>query len=431
MLQHQARYSSSAVEQCDVLIIGGGVGGTSVGYEVAQKGDLKVVILEQEEYPGYHSTGRAAGLFAENYGTPSVKQLTMASRDWFLNPPSECNPDIAANPILTPSGLLCTASREAQDAMMEHFYADSPCHDIQIIDRQRARSLCPFLRYDDHDLVGDRFVFEPGATALDIGNVHSSYLRGCKQRGVTIECDQQVDSLERGPGGSHWEITTNLERGAESKRYEARSVINAAGPWSDEIASKAGFGTMGIQPLRRCLVVFGPHSDAIQQCLDGHISADSDYVLPWVFGVDEEGKEFWYIGPQGKSGLFVCSPANRDPDEAGDAMATDLEIAICIDRIETFTQCEVKKVHSKWAGLRCYSPDGDFVIGPDPGDESASFFWCSALAGQGIQAAPGYSRLLAAMVRGEAMPESLQQFGFEPMSISPQRFVAEQKSNAE
>ena len=191
ILRQQLRRSSSAVEQCDVLVIGGGVGGSSVAYELSKKENLKVIILEQEEYPGYHSTGRAAGLFAENYGTSSVKQLTMASREWFLNPPTECNPNINENPILTPSGLLCTAAPEAQDAMIEHFYADSPCGDLQIIDRQRAETLVPFLRYDEHQLVGDRFVFEPGATALDIGNVHSSYLRGCKQRNVRIECDQQ------------------------------------------------------------------------------------------------------------------------------------------------------------------------------------------------------------------------------------------------
>ena len=179
-----------------------------------------------------------------------------------------------------------------------------------------------------------------------------------------------VDSIERGRGGSTWEITTNLERGTDSKRYEARTIINAAGPWSDEIAIKAGFQSMGIEPLRRCLVVFGPHSDGIQQCLNRHISVDDDFVMPWVFGVDQDGVEFWYIGPQGKSGLFVCSPANRDPDEPGDAMATDLEIAICIDRIETFTECEITKIHSKWAGLRCYSKESDFIIGSDPGDDT-------------------------------------------------------------
>lgn len=179
------------MEQCDVLVIGGGIGGSSVAYELSKKDNLKVIVLEQEEYPGYHSTGRAAGLFAENYGTPPVKQLTMASREWFLSPPTECNPNIGENPILTPSGLLCTASEEAQDAMIQHFYANSPCADLQIIDRERAKTLVPFLRYDDEQLIGNRFVFEPGATALDIGNVHSSYLRGCKQRNVKIECDQQ------------------------------------------------------------------------------------------------------------------------------------------------------------------------------------------------------------------------------------------------
>ncbi|WP_395382379.1 FAD-dependent oxidoreductase [Mesorhizobium sp. UC22_110] len=63
--------------KADVLIIGGGIAGASVGYWLAPH--LKTVLLERESQPGYHSTGRSAALFSETYGTRQVRALTAAS----------------------------------------------------------------------------------------------------------------------------------------------------------------------------------------------------------------------------------------------------------------------------------------------------------------------------------------------------------------
>ena len=129
------------------------------------------------------------------------------------------------------------------------------------------------------------------------------------------------------------------------------------------------------------------------------------------------------MGPRGKSGLLQCSPANCDPDEPGDAHPTDLELAICIDRIETFSKCKVNQIKAKWAGLRCHSKDSNFIIGNDPNDSTNSFFWCSGLAGQGVQAAPGYSQVLANMVCGQSIPAHIVDMGFNVEPLLPHRFV--------
>ena len=66
------------MQQADFIIIGAGIAGASTGYWLASQG--RVLLLERESLPGYHSTGRSAALYTAAYGTPQVRALTLASR---------------------------------------------------------------------------------------------------------------------------------------------------------------------------------------------------------------------------------------------------------------------------------------------------------------------------------------------------------------
>lgn len=68
-------------EFADFVVIGAGIAGASVAYWLAPHG--KVVVLEQESQPGYHSTGRSAALYMASYGSEQVRALTLASRAFF------------------------------------------------------------------------------------------------------------------------------------------------------------------------------------------------------------------------------------------------------------------------------------------------------------------------------------------------------------
>lgn len=85
-----------SVRHFDILIIGGGIAGASVGANLA--GDAKVALIEREARPGYHSTGRSAALFSEIYGNELIRALSRASRGFFFDPP----PGFAAVPLVTP-----------------------------------------------------------------------------------------------------------------------------------------------------------------------------------------------------------------------------------------------------------------------------------------------------------------------------------------
>src|SRR5471032_1112261 len=97
-------------KDCDFLVVGGGIAGASAGYALAPHG--RVMVLEREDQPGYHSTGRSAALYMQGYGTAQVRALTVAS--WrFLNSPPE---GFADHPILTRRGALLVA-REGDEAL--------------------------------------------------------------------------------------------------------------------------------------------------------------------------------------------------------------------------------------------------------------------------------------------------------------------------
>ncbi len=110
----------SPAQPADFLVIGAGIAGASAAYFLAPHG--RVVVLERESQPGYHSTGRSAALFWAGYGTPQVRALTRASRAFLEAPP----PGFADGPILSPRGALIVADDSQLGALEETHDAVAP-----------------------------------------------------------------------------------------------------------------------------------------------------------------------------------------------------------------------------------------------------------------------------------------------------------------
>ena len=84
----------------DVIVIGAGIAGASVAAELAA--DCTVTVLEMEDRPGYHSTGRSAATWLPTYGPPSIRGFTAASGDFLKHPPD----DFCQTPITSPKGEM-------------------------------------------------------------------------------------------------------------------------------------------------------------------------------------------------------------------------------------------------------------------------------------------------------------------------------------
>ncbi|RIZ39940.1 NAD(P)/FAD-dependent oxidoreductase [Pseudomonas putida] len=370
----------------DTLIIGAGIAGASLGYRLA--GQQRVLLVERESQPGYHSTGRSAAMFMEAYGTPQIQALTRASRAFYESPPQ----GFCEHPLLEPRGCLYVASLEQRE-LLEQTYAQNLANgtEVSLLDRDAALALIPSLRGET--LAGA--VLEPGAMDLDVHALHQGFLRGYRTAGGELRCNAEL--IQAWYLDDVWQVEL-----ADGSRLQARCLVNAAGAWADRVAEQCGVARIGLQPCRRSAFTFpGP--------------AEQDFTCwPAVIGVDES----FYFKPD--AGQLLGSPANADPVEPQDAAPEEFDVALGIYNIEAMTTLAIRRPSHTWAGLRSFVADGDLVIGFDA--HAPAFFWLAAQGGYGIQSAAGASRLAADVLLGQPLCASLVSQGVAPERLSPARF---------
>lgn len=367
----------------DILIIGAGIAGASVAAELART--HRVAILEREEQPGYHSTGRSAALFSEIYGNGVVRALSRASRDFFYRPPA----GFAEHPLVKPRGSLYIA-RQEQIPRLEEFARNADlAGSIRRLSREDALRACPVLRPEYVAAA----VFEGDAADVDVNELHQGYLRQFRHAGGTLVLTADVQALAYREGA--WNLQTR------AGEFSAPIVVNAAGAWADTVAGKAGAAPLGIKPRRRT---------ALLAELPPGISAEA---WPMVIDIDEN----FYLKPD--AGLLLISPADETPVTPCDVQPEEFDVAVAVDRIEQATTLGITRIRRRWAGLRSFAPDRSPVIGFDgalPG-----FFWLAGQGGYGIQTAPAAARLAASLLRGD----TAQAFAADLIAqLSPNRFAA-------
>ncbi len=369
----------------DFIVIGAGIAGASLAYELAPHG--RVTLLERESQPGYHTTSRSAALYSETYGNTTMRALTRAGRGFFLNPPS----GFVAGPILTPRGTLVVgtaAQRQALERSVAELAGTVPGLELW----SGAQVLARVPVYTPEQVAGGA-VWEPYAMDIDVHALHQGYLRGARARGGALHCNAEVLGLARSAG--RWQVSTS------AGEFNAPVLVNAAGAWADEVARLAGARLLGVQPLRRTVITFDAPRGAVTK----------DW--PAVIDVDET----YYFKPE--AGRLLASLADETPSPPCDAQPDEYDIALLVDRVSRATTLEIHKIYSKWAGLRSFVADRTLVAGYDPLIEG--FFWLAAQGGYGIQTSSGVSRASAALVLGRGLPADLCDLGLQAQDLSPTR----------
>lgn len=321
-----------------------------------------MLLLEREDQPGYHSTGRSAAMLTETYGTAAVRALARASRPFFERPPA----GFTDLPLLQPRGMLHVA-RPDQLASLDAA-------------ARSARPLLPAVRtlaaaevVDHAPLVERSYVagglLEPDAMAIDVAALHQGYLRGFRRRGGRLVCGAGITAIERTASGYSLETAAG--------RFEAALFVNAAGAWADELARRAEVEPIGLVPTRRTALLIEPP--------DGLDPAS----WPMVIDVDEQ----FYVKPEG--GQLLLSPADETPVEPSDVQPDELDIAVAVERYRQLCSRCVPRIGRRWAGLRSFVADHAPVIGADPIDPG--FIWLAALGGFGIMTAPAADEELSSL----------------------------------
>lgn len=364
----------------DIVIVGAGMAGASLaavlgGWPRTGAVPLRILLLEGEDRPGYHSTGRSAAFWTESYGGPGVQPLTTAS-----------GPTLRALGVLKARGAL-TLGRAGQERQVAAFVARYRAIgvEVELLGRAAIEARVPGLRPD-----WTSGALEPSTCDIDVAALHQHYLAQAQRQCAQLWCRAGLAATER--TGSGWTLTLR-----DGRRVEASLLVNAAGAWADPVAQLAGVDPLGIVPYRRTIA---------QLAMGAPVPDD----LPLVLDVGET----FYFKPE--NGRLWLSPHDETSSQPCDAAPEEIDVALAIDRLEQVVDWPITRVEHRWAGLRSFAPDRLPVYGFAPQDDA--FFWFAGQGGFGIQTAPAAADLATRLLLRKE-PGTV-----DPADYAPDRFVS-------
>lgn len=366
-------------------MVGGGIAGVSVAAALAPHAE--VTLVETEASLAYHTTGRSAALYFENYGAVPIRPLSRASRAYLEHPPE----DLVDAPLLSPRGALTVADTNglvALDETLDEGLALGTV--VERLTTGEAVALCPALRPE----AAVAALWEPEAADIDVAGLHQSMVRAARRAGTEIVTSAELHRADH--DGAGWTARVG------DATWRGEVIVDAAGAWGDVVAARCGVDPVGLTAMRRTAFM---------------VVGDKAWT-GWPMVV--EAGHGWYFKPDGTQ--LLCSLAEENLCEPCDPRPEEIDVALAIDRINGATTLGIRSVRSSWTGLRTFAPDRTIVIGADP--DVPGFVWLVGQGGTGIQTAPAAGRLAAAAARNVPIPDDLLEAGVDAASLSPTRFAA-------
>ena len=377
-----------AHERFDVAVIGGGIAGTSVAAELSK--DRRVLLLEMESQPGYHTTGRSAAVYAAVYGPSPIRALTRASRAFFTSPSASH----FSTALFRPRPIMMIARQEQAFALDQTIAEVGVMTPVERINESAIRKLNPLVKTG----YASAAMLDMSGEDIDVAALHQGYLRQFRDFGGDLRCNATVLGLTH--TGRDWQINTGVGE------FTVDTIVNAAGAWAEHIGGLAQAESIGLIPKRRTAAIVAAPIE---------LAPDTLASLPITIDIEEN----FYLKPD--AGRLLISPADETPSPACDAQPEDMDIALCVERIEQAFDLQVHRIESKWAGLRSFVADKCPVVGYST--TAPAFFWLAGQGGYGIQTAPALARLAASQVLQRPVPEDIAAEGVDLSEIDPSRLA--------
>lgn len=355
----------------DAIIIGAGFAGAATAYHLTQRGLRNLLVLEAEDSPGLHASGRNASLAFQQLSDGAEGRLAVEGRRFIGDPPD----GFCDHPLLRSCGSLLLASTAAAPNLLRAA-ADAAALGVEshAISPAEARRRVPIL--DESDFAEARWT--PSDGVVDIRALLLGYLDRAARAGAERRCGAPVTAVES--RGGRVEAVT-----AGGARFETRLVVNAAGAWAGEIGRMAGVGPRTLGPRRRHMY---------RAAVD--LAIDPDWPFVWHDDVDV------YFRPD--AGELLTSPCDATPHPAR-APEVDPKMADALaDKLRrAFPRLRGARPTASWACLRTFTRDERFLIGPDP--DLGGLVWVAGLGGHGMTTSPAVGRLGALAALGERSPQ--------------------------
>jgi sarcosine oxidase, subunit beta len=351
----------------EVVIIGGGIVGSSIAYHLTSAGCRNVLVLERESATGKGSTGKSMGGVRAQFSTPVNIQMSMyaipfyASFEERLGYPCDYRPQ----------GYLFCATTEAHLVYLRANYEKQVAmglKNVRLVEGAEIRGMFPQLRGDD--IVGGSFCSTDGF--VDPYSAMTGFMAWAADHGATLWKSAVVTGLvkdERGIAGV--ETTRGL--------VETRKVVNCAGAWAAGVAAMAGID-LPVEPLRRMLVPSEPFDEF-------------PHTAPRIIDMSNG----FHFRPESRGFLLAWN----DPEEAPgyktefDPAFVEKILTRAADRVPCFANLPVNPKRA-WAGLYEMTPDHHPVLGEAPG--VPGFFLANGFSGHGVMHAPATGKILSDLI---------------------------------
>jgi sarcosine oxidase subunit beta len=370
----------------DVVIIGGGIVGSSIAYHLAEAGCTDMLIIEREDRQGMGSTAKSMGGVRAQFATPINIRMSLYSIDLF----SKFEEATGHTAGYRPQGYLFVATSERQlDYLKANLRQQQACGvtNAELVTREDIVKTVPQLIADD--VTGGSFC--PTDGFVDPYSVMTGFSKRARERGARLWLETEVTGIDVDQGKVNG---VNTSRGYVS----TRSVINAAGPWAAGVAKLAGI-EIPVEPLRRQIVKTEPFESLSSR-------------LPMVIDMSSG----FHFRPEGSSFLLAWP----DPEQTH-GFRTDFDYGFiekiltrAVNRVPVFADVEVNPRRC-WAGMYEMTPDHHAIIGAAPGVEG--MFLANGFSGHGVMHSPATGKIVS-----ELIMEGSSSFADAPM-LRAERFA--------
>jgi sarcosine oxidase subunit beta len=355
------------MQTADVVIIGGGIVGSSIAWHLTQAGCRNVLIVERETHQGKGSTGKSMGGVRAQFATPVNIQMSLYSIPFYatfeerLGFPSEYRPQGYLFVATKPSHLDYLQTNQALQKSLG-------LKQVRMLTRQEIVDIVPQLRADD--VLGGSFC--PTDGFVDPYSVMVGFTTRACEQGATLWRSTEVSAIARDDGRISGVQTT---RGPVSTRV----VVNAGGPWAAEVAALAGI-ELPVEPLRRMLVPTEP--------FDG-----VSHAIPMVIDMTNG----FHFRPESLGFLLAWNDPEETPGYKTDFAPSFIEKVLtrAADRVPCFENLAVNPKRA-WAGLYEMSPDHHAILGSVP--EVPGFFCANGFSGHGVMHAPSTGKIVSDLI---------------------------------
>jgi len=355
----------------EVVIVGGGIVGSSIAFHLTEAGCTDVLVIERETHQGKGSTGKSMGGVRAQFSTPVNIRMSLYSIPFYASFEERLGHPAGYRP----QGYLFVATSDAHLRYLRANYERQVAlglKNVRLLPREEIIQAFPQLRSDD--IVGGSFCSTDGF--VDPYSAMVGFMKCAEQRGARLWRETQVTSIAR---------DGNAIAGVETTRghVATRKVVNAAGPWAAQLAEFAGID-LPVAPLRRMLVPTEPFDQFPRSA-------------PMIIDMSNG----FHFRPESLGFLFAWNDPEERPGYNMNFEPSFLEkiLTRAANRVPVFENVPVNPKRA-WAGLYEMTPDHHPILGPVP--EVPGFFLANGFSGHGVMHAPATGKILSdLLLRGQ------------------------------